>query len=222
MCLPTPANQATGANTGASQDAGAAAASAAQIAAKTAAMASLTMQVSGAASSAVGAYYSAKSTKASLNLQADLADINARMSESAAQSTLLTGQRQEQQSRIATANLKGTQRASMAANGIDLGEGTAAQVLTSTDVLGEVDAATIQANALHAAWGYRAQGVNQTNQAAMSRAAADAVSPNTGAFTSLLGSAGSVAASWYSMSKAGLTQPLPAGGNKAPTNNGIF
>ncbi len=168
------------------------------------AAASLTAQGAGAASSAVGAYYSAKSTKASLNLQADLADINARMSESAAQSTLLTGQRQEQQSRIATANLKGTQRASMAANGIDLGEGTAAQVLTSTDVLGEVDANTIQANAVRAAWGQRAQGVNQTNQALMSRASADTINPTTASFTSLLGSAGSVATSWYSMSKAGV------------------
>ena len=51
----------------------------------------------GAASSALGAYYGAQSQKQSLELQANLADINARMSESAAQATLLTGQREEQQ-----------------------------------------------------------------------------------------------------------------------------
>jgi hypothetical protein len=167
------------------------------------AAAALTMQGAGAASSALGAYYGAQSQKSSLELQANLADINARMSESSAQQTLLTGQRDEQKSRIATANLKGTQRASMAANGIDLGEGSAAQVLTSTDVMGEVDADTIAANAVRSAWGYRTQGVNQSNQALMSRASAGAINPGQAAVTSLLGSAGTVAGNWYQYSKAG-------------------
>lgn len=161
------------------------------------------MQGAGAASSALGAYYGAQSQKQSLELQANLADINARMSESSAQQTLLTGQRDEQKSRIATANLKGTQRAGMAANGIDLGEGSAAQVLTSTDVMGEVDADTIAANAVRSAWGYRTQGVNQSNQALMSRASAGAINPGQSALTSLLGSAGTVAGNWYQYSKAG-------------------
>jgi len=159
--------------------------------------AAMAMQGAGAASSAIGSYYSAQSNKTSLNLSADMADINARMSESNAQATLLTGQREEQRSQIATANLKGTQRASMAANGIDLGEGTANQILTTTDVMGEVDANTIKANAMRSAWGYRTQAVNQSNQALMSRASASAISPLTSAATSLLTSAGSVAPNWY-------------------------
>jgi hypothetical protein len=163
----------------------------------------MTMQGAGAASSAVGAYYGAKSQKQSLEFQANMADINARMSESAAQSTLLTGQREEQRSQIATANLKGSQRASLAANGVDLGEGSAANILTTTDVMGEIDANTIQANAVRSAWGYRTQGVNQSNQALMSRASAGAINPGQAAATSLMGSAGSVAASWYSYNKTG-------------------
>ena len=165
--------------------------------------AAMTMQGTGAASSAIGSYFSAQSSKTSLNLQADLSDINAKVSESAAQATLLTGQREEQRSQISTANLKGAQRASMAANGIDLGEGTANQVLTSTDAMGEVDANTIHANAIRGAFGYRTQAVNQTNQALMSRASASAISPGMSAVTSLLGSAGSVASNWYQLNKAG-------------------
>lgn len=161
------------------------------------------MQGAGAASSAVGAYYGAESSKQSLNLQAGLADINARMSESAAQQTLLTGQREEQKSMIATAQLKGTQRASMAANGIDLGVGSANQILTTTDVMGEADANTIHANAVRNAWGYKTQAVNQTNQALMSRASADAINPTLAATTSLIGSAGQVAGNWYQYNKAG-------------------
>lgn len=161
------------------------------------------MQGAGAASSAMGAYFGAQSQKRSLELQASMADINARMSESAAQATLLTGQREVQKSQIATANLKGTQRAGLAANGVDLGVGSANQILTTTDVMGEVDANTLQANAVRSAWGYRTQGVNQSNQALMSRASAGAISPLTSAATSLLGSAGSVASSWYQYGKAG-------------------
>jgi hypothetical protein len=169
----------------------------------------LAVMGAGAANSAVGAYNSARSSKISLGLQANLAEINARMSESAAQQTLLSGQREEQKSMIATANMKGAQRASMAANGIVLGEGTANQVVTSTDVLGEIDANTLHANAVRSAWGYRVQGVNQTNQALTSRSAADTINPGMSAATSLVGSAASVASSWYAMKNAGVGSAAP-------------
>ncbi len=180
------------------------------------AMAAMGVQGAGAASSAVGAYYGAKSQKASLELQANLADLNARMSETAAQQTLLTGQREEGKSRIATANLKGTQRASLAANGVDLGVGSANQILTSTDVLGEMDANTIQANAVRFAWGYRTQAVNQQNQALMSRASAGAISPGAAGFTSLLGSAGQVASNWYAYNKGGDMGGSSSGARPSP------
>ena len=191
--------------------------------------AALAMQGAGAASSALGAYSSTQASKSSLNLQATLADINAKstmdmaainqqMAESSAQQTLLTGQREVQKSQISTANLKGAQRASMAANGIDLGEGTALQILTSTDVLGEADANTLQANAVRAAFGYRTQGqaqfnaartqaTNSTSQAVMSRASADAMNPLTAASTSLLGSGAAVASGWYQYNKADIAPP---------------
>jgi hypothetical protein len=169
----------------------------------------LAVMGAGAANSAVGAYNSARSSKISLGLQANLAEINARMSESAAQQTLLSGQREEQKSMIATANMKGAQRASMAANGIVLGEGTANQVVTSTDVLGEIDANTLHANAVRSAWGYRIQGVNQTNQALTSRSAAGAIKPGMSAATSLVGSAAQVASSWYAMKNAGVVSAAP-------------
>jgi hypothetical protein len=159
------------------------------------------LQGLGMLSSANAAKASAESTQTQLNFQANLADINARINETQAQQTLLTGQREEQKSRIATANLKGTQRASLAANGVDLGVGSAAQILTSTDVMGEIDAETIQSNAIKSAWGYRTQGANQTAQATSSRAAAGAISPDSAFTSTLLGGAGQVASSWYQYDK---------------------
>lgn len=173
------------------------------VATGTAANVALGAQGFSAAAGAVGSYYSAQSNKASLELQSDLAEINARTAESAAQSALFQGQRREQASRLQTANLKGAQRTAMAANGIDLGEGTAARVLTSTDVLGEIDANTIAADAVRTAWGYRTQGTNYRNEAAGKRAAGSTLNPLLSGATSLLSGAGSVASTWYQLNKVG-------------------
>lgn len=155
------------------------------------------MSIAGAVSSAVGAYYSARSAKNGLKHQARMAEINAQISELGAKSALLQGQRQEQASRLAAGQLKSRQRVSMAANGIDLASDTPQNILNTTDFMSEADALTIQRNALQAAWGYRTQATNQQIGATMARADAGGVSPFVSAATSLVGSATAVASRWY-------------------------
>lgn len=166
-------------------------------------MASMGLQAYGAVSGAISSYYAAKSQKAALRFRADLADLNARQDENNAQTTLAAGQRQEQAVQLQTAQLKSHQRASMGASGIALDEGSAARVLTSTDLMGEIDANTVNANAVRAAWGYRQQATNDSNEALMDRSGAGAIKPGVSALTSLIGSATSVAPSWYSFNKTG-------------------
>lgn len=161
------------------------------------------MMGTGALTGAIGSYYGAKTQQSNLATQAKLNDINAKISESAAQSALLAGQREEQGSRLRTAQLKSAQRTSMAANGIDLASDTALNILTTTDVMGESDANTIAANAVRAAWGYRTQATNQSNQAMMDRSSAAGINPGMSAASSLLGSATSMATSWYGLKKSG-------------------
>ena len=98
--------------------------------------------------------------------------------------------------------LKSRQTVAMAANGVALDSGTPNAVLTSTDVMGEIDANTIEQNALAQAWGYR-------TQAGMDRARANAINPGMSAATTLLGSATQVASTWYGMKKAGALDPAP-------------
>ena len=166
-------------------------------------MASLGMQAAGAAMGTVGSYYSAQNTKSNLQLQANLADTNAQIAELGAQSALAQGAKEEQRSRLQTTALKKSQRVALAANGVDLGQGSAAELLTSTDLMGDIDANTIKANAVRSAWGYRTQATNYQNQALMDRASAGGISPVGGAVSSLLGSAGSVGQSWYLFNQAG-------------------
>jgi hypothetical protein len=161
------------------------------------------LQMAGAGSSAVGAIYGARSQKMTLGYQADMADLNARVSESAAETALAQGQAAEQQTMLRTARTKSSQRASMSANGVDIRDGSAAEVLTSTDLMGEIDKNTVHANAVRAAWGYRTQATNYQNDALLKRSAAGAINPTAAGVTSLLGSASQVASTWYTAGKAG-------------------
>jgi hypothetical protein len=163
--------------------------------------AGLGFSVAGMVSGAFGSYFAASSQRTLLNAQAEIAEINARVAESQARTELLAGQRREQASRLSTAQLKSSQRTALAANGVDLGEGSAVELQTSTDLMGEIDANTIHANAVRSAWGYRTQATNSTNDAIMRRGAAAGISPGMSAASSLLGSAGTVASSWYRLKK---------------------
>ena len=167
------------------------------------AQASLISQIGGVAASMAGGYYSAKSQKSAAGFNAAMAELNARQSEQQAQSALQQGQRQVAAITLKAGQLKSAQRAALAANGVDLGTGSAAELQASTDIMKAADAGTAELNALQAAWGYRMQGVNSKNQALMARAQARSISPFGAAASSLLGGAGQVANSWYGLSKVG-------------------
>ena len=86
---------------------------------------------------------------------------------------------------------------------MDLGEGSAARVLATTDIMGQIDANTIAANATRTAWGYRTQGTNFKNEASMKRSAAGGMNPGLAAGTTLLTGANAVASNWYMLQKQG-------------------
>lgn len=160
----------------------------------------------GGAMNTVGSYYAAKGQQIGLKAQAGLAETNARIAELQAKSALIEGQKEEQNSRLRTANVKGTQRARFGANNVALDSETALNIQTSTDLIGEVDANTIAANAARLAWGYRTQAVDMQNDALLKRAQARGISPLMSAGGSLLTSASSVAKDYYSMKKVGAFQ----------------
>ena len=164
---------------------------------------SLIGQAGGGIMSAVGGYFSASGQKASLKAQASIADTNARIAELGAQSALQQGQQQVAALTLQAGQLKSRQRASLAANGVDLGVGNAAEIQASTDIMKELDMATVEANAVRNAWGYRTQAVNYQNEALMQRATAKGINPGATLASSLLGTATSVAGSWYGFKKTG-------------------
>lgn len=170
---------------------------------------SLIGSLAGMANSAIGTYYSAQSKASSLNFQADMANLNSQMAEKQAQNALFQGERQAGQVSMKYGHVKSSQRAAMAANGVDLGTGSAAEVQASTDIAKEIDMNTIAANATRSAWGFRTQAVNYNNEALIGRATAGSISPFGYGFSSLLGSAGNVASAWYRYAKEANTIQTP-------------
>ena len=167
------------------------------------AVASISLMGAGVAMQTIGTRSSAIGQQNALNGQADLQDTNARLFELGAQSSILAGQRQSNQIQLKAGAVKGAQRASMAANGIDLESGSAQNILTSTDVMKEIDVNTTMANALRTSWGYKNQETNAMNDANIKRSVANAINPNQQALTTLIAGAGQVAGSWYSLNKIG-------------------
>lgn len=174
------------------------------------AAAMLGTQAFGAGMSTVGAVFGAMSQKSSLQYQAQMAEINARIAEGNARNIIQSGIVEESRIKLRGSQAKATQRNQMAASGIDIaGSNTAISRLTSTDVITEVDANTMRSNALRAAWGQRFEAGDQRAKATSARASASTINPALSGFTTLLTEGSKVATSWYEMSKQGAFDNAP-------------
>lgn len=172
---------------------------------------SLAVMGAGAASSAIGSYNQAKGQKQAYNYQAAIDQQNVTIAKAQSSQALLVGQNEEQTQQLKNAQMFSTQRAAMASNGIDISQsGSAIDVLSSTKYLGTRDALTIHDSALRQAWGYDVQANTAQNSANFMSQAAKNISPVSAAFSSVLGSAGSVAQKWYSMDSVGATSGAPS------------
>lgn len=157
--------------------------------------------VAGAVMQAGGTYGQAQGQRSALQYQASVARSNAALAGHQASDTIRAGQAAEGVQRMRTGQMVGAQRAQMAANGIDLGEGNATDILTTTKAMGERDALQINDNAMMQAWGYRTQQQSFLDESSRAEGQRGAISPWLSAATSLLGSASSVASGWDAKAK---------------------
>jgi hypothetical protein len=160
-------------------------------------------QAIGGVAASVGAYNKAKAERTAYEMQAQVAENNKQFALWQAEDALVRGEKATVASQLRTRQLKGKQIASMAGRGIDLGEGSALNILTDTDLMGEIDANTVKDNAAKEAYGHRTSAANFGANADLLRFRASNTSPSGAAFGTLLTSAGSVASSWYMMDSKG-------------------
>jgi hypothetical protein len=157
----------------------------------------------GAGVSALGSYQQAQAAKSAAKYDAAVAASNAKVAEFKAQDAQDRAQLEAENLGRQQAALRGKQRASIAANGIDLSSGTATSLTDAADFYGLQDQRTVAEGGVREAWGYRTQGAGYQAEAQMHRAKASSISPFGSLATSLLGSAGSLADRWSANNATG-------------------
>ena len=162
------------------------------------------VSVAGVGLAATSAYQQSKGQQSQLEYQAAVNANNAKVSEWQAQDAQTRGELEAQRIARAGAQIKGAQRAGLAARGLDLGEGTAFALQEQTDIFSLYDQSTARDNAAKEAWATRQQGANYSSAASASRATASAISPGLAAAGTLLTSAGQVAGKWNAYGKPAL------------------
>lgn len=145
---------------------------------------------SGAGAQALGAASNTQGARTAYRMQSQVNANNAQIAQWQAEDALLRGKRAASASRMKSNQLKGTQRARLAANGVDLGQGSALEILADTDFFGDMDADTIENNTAKEAWALRNQASNFRSESELMRYRARRENPFAAAGTSLLTSTG--------------------------------
>ena len=153
----------------------------------------------GSMSQAAGQRQAANAKANEYRYQAQVDDNNRKVAEWKAQDALDRGAKEEAALRVKVAGLKGRQRSVLAASGVEVGSGTALDILGDTAALGELDALTIRSNSEREAYENRVNASNLSANASMKRMGANnaIIAGQIGSMTSLLSGAGSVASKWY-------------------------
>ena len=146
------------------------------------------------ASTAIGATSAIQQGKAAQQVARN----NATMSEYAAQDAQRRGEEEASAIQRRAAALKSSQRVSLAAKGLDLSYGTAADLQDQTDFFGQSDAATARTNAGREAWSRRAGGQQALAEGQFARSNANLQATGT-----LLSGAGQVADKWHKYNRRG-------------------
>jgi hypothetical protein len=122
------------------------------------------------------AYFTAETQKAVLEGQAKLSALNAKMAEFSASQTIAEGKKQEEAYLMQAGALKSKTKTTYANRGF-LQSGTVSDVLTSQDIVKQIERVGIEKRALDQAFGLKSQAFNQMSQAINQKFSAESISP---------------------------------------------
>lgn len=131
----------------------------------------------GAGASLVGSLFGAfgakkvtKYNNAIAQAQADIARINAKTMELCYQQRLFAAEGEYQRETMRAGQAKAAQKVALAANGVAMGVGSAAELQASTDIVKQINVNRIESNSIAEAWGYKAKKTDFENQALLAEA----------------------------------------------------
>lgn len=164
----------------------------------------------GSINSAIGSYFAAQSQQNQLKMQAQnqkfssqMAALNAKGAEYAAQSSMQAGFAQYGRMTMQQGQARASAAVGLASRGIQAGVGSAKEVMGSIDLINNIDRLTMNSNMIRQREAYRMQQANYMTQSAMDnlssqniRSSANSISPGLAASSSLMTGASDIGMSW--------------------------
>ena len=164
----------------------------------------------GSAMMGVSSYNSSQASAKAAEYQADIYNQNAQIATTNAVNERQAGYDAANRIEMSTASDKARQMAAMGANGIVANEGSAADLLDTTEYFGEMDSLTTVKNSNSRANAYLAEADNYRMQSGLSSMSAN--NYRNGALLGALGTTmtglGQVKSSWGSFTKTGTSLPV--------------
>ena len=162
-------------------------------------------QIGGSLLNAFGSYQSGQAGKATANYQAQVAQNNAAIAAQEARMIEQAGFAKEANVNMKSRAQGGAITAGFAGQGVDVNSGSAAAVRTAQAQLGSLDALTTRSNTAREVYGKEVEQTSDIAQAQLDTAKGKQAETagDIGAFSSLIGGAGSVAGqykTWYGAS----------------------
>lgn len=124
------------------------------------------------AMSAYGQYQQGRAQAAQQNYIAAQNEENAKVAEWQAKDAEARGEQEQFRQRLQQSQLEGQQISALASNGGVIGAGSSGDLLSDSYVMGQYDNNTIKNNSAKEVYGYRVQGANYVNEAALNRTSA--------------------------------------------------
>ena len=129
-----------------------------------------TLAIASMALTAGAGVYSASAQRAAGKYEQQVAERNATIADQQAEQAKQIGNIDEERQLRRVRAALGSQRAALAANGIDVNSGTALDLQAETAGFGAADALNLRSNALREAWGFNVEATNQRNSGRAARA----------------------------------------------------
>lgn len=131
------------------------------------------------ATALAGAYSQSQAMEAQAIYQKTQSEMNAKLADMQAADAIKRGNKNAAQVGKNAKRVLGAQRAALAAQGIDIDSGSAADVQQDTEVLSAMDQMTVKNNAWKEAWGFKVQALNTRAEGDWAMAAGQQAARNT-------------------------------------------
>jgi len=155
---------------------------------------------------ALGSLMGGQAQKNAYGYQAAVAQMNAKIANANAEHAVQVGEKEAQISGMQTRAQIGETKAIQSGTNLDVNKGSAVDVRASEADIGKDNEMTIRSNAAWTAYGYKVEAAKDTAQANLDMMAGENSQKSglLGAFTSLLGGAGSVSGKWLEYQRQGI------------------